>query len=314
MEDAYFDHHYHGVPVAQSAALRRFRATHSPAGGRFAGAHWTYLTKGHGPDTVLLLPGGLNQGEIYFPLIAALESRYQIIAPTYPPLDTMNQVVTGLLALLDAEQIPVAHVVGSSLGGMIAQCLVRRAPDRVASLVLATTGAPAPAFTRSLARRWRVLLALLPWLPASLIQRLNEWRFARLLTGAETDPIFWRAYFQEILARHTPQQWYTSSTRLLLDFIEHYAFAPGDLTGWPGRILILEADNDSEIAPPMRDALKAAYPQAMISTFYGAGHLALVTRAAEYLATVRSFLDRAAAQQAPAGVGRPATAATALNG
>jgi pimeloyl-ACP methyl ester carboxylesterase len=225
----------------------------------------------------------------------------------------MDQAVTGLLALLDAEQVPTAHVVGSSLGGMIAQCLVRRAPERVASLVLATTGAPAPAFARSLARRWRMLLALLPWLPKPVIQQLNGWRFARLLAGAETDPTFWRAYFREILTRYTPKAWYTSSTRLLLDFLEHDAFAPGDLAGWPGRILILEADNDSEIAAPMRHALKVAYPQAMISTFHGAGHLALVTRAAEYLATVRSFLDLAAGQPAPAAAQRPPTGAAPLH-
>jgi pimeloyl-ACP methyl ester carboxylesterase len=56
-------------------------------------------------------------------------------------LDDMADDASGLLRVLG---IPAAHVVGVSMGGMIAQTLVIRHPDQVLSLasIMSTTGAP----------------------------------------------------------------------------------------------------------------------------------------------------------------------------
>ena len=52
---------------------------------------------------------------------------------------SVEQMARDTLALLDALQITRAHVVGHSLGGVIAQCLALRAPARVQSLTLMCT-------------------------------------------------------------------------------------------------------------------------------------------------------------------------------
>lgn len=54
---------------------------------------------------------------------------------------TIGQLAHDALAILDAERIAAAHVCGLSLGGITALWLSVHAPDRVASLVLANTGA-----------------------------------------------------------------------------------------------------------------------------------------------------------------------------
>lgn len=55
---------------------------------------------------------------------------------------TLEQMADDAAELLDSLEIPAAHVVGASMGGMIAQLLAIRHPDRVLSLVsiMATTG------------------------------------------------------------------------------------------------------------------------------------------------------------------------------
>ena len=57
---------------------------------------------------------------------------------------TTPQLARDALAVLDASGIDEAHVVGISLGGMIAQELVLAAPERVRKLVLCSTTAGGP--------------------------------------------------------------------------------------------------------------------------------------------------------------------------
>jgi pimeloyl-ACP methyl ester carboxylesterase len=57
---------------------------------------------------------------------------------------TLTDLAEDALAVLDAVDVERAHVVGRSMGGMVAQRLAVLAPERVASLVslMSTTGAP----------------------------------------------------------------------------------------------------------------------------------------------------------------------------
>ena len=60
---------------------------------------------------------------------------YEPGAPGYSARDLVNDAV----GILDALELPRAHVVGQSMGGALAQILALDHPDRVASLTLATT-------------------------------------------------------------------------------------------------------------------------------------------------------------------------------
>jgi pimeloyl-ACP methyl ester carboxylesterase len=84
---------------------------------------------------------------------AALASRFGL--PWTPPY-TLTDMATDAVALLDALGIPAAHIVGASMGGMIAQIIAATAPARVLSLtsIMSTSGAPGlPGPTPALRRR-----------------------------------------------------------------------------------------------------------------------------------------------------------------
>jgi pimeloyl-ACP methyl ester carboxylesterase len=81
--------------------------------------------------------------------------------PVRPPY-TLNDMASDTLGLMDALGIARAHVVGASMGGMIAQIIAAEHPGRVSSLIslFSTSGnralpGPEPKVLRALIRRRR---------------------------------------------------------------------------------------------------------------------------------------------------------------
>ena len=108
------------------------------------GHHWRYDMAGRGDKALLLLTGGAGEGKPIPDALGPLADDIIVIAPVYPPLATIEQLLSGIAWILDREGMARAHVFGASLGGAIAQCLVRRYPDRVQSLMLANSAGPVP--------------------------------------------------------------------------------------------------------------------------------------------------------------------------
>jgi pimeloyl-ACP methyl ester carboxylesterase len=104
---------------------------------------------GDGPDVLLI--GGLGDpASVWDPQVAALANSFRVTrfdargtpgAPIPPGPYRLDDLVDDACAVLDAADIERAHVVGSSLGGVVAQQLAMHHPDRVASLVLGATWA-----------------------------------------------------------------------------------------------------------------------------------------------------------------------------
>ncbi|HUF32467.1 MAG TPA: alpha/beta fold hydrolase [Acidimicrobiales bacterium] len=99
-------------------------------------------------DPVLLIQGLGYPSDMWYRLEPALAERYRVIrfdnrgvgrtgVPAGPY--TIETMAGDAAAVLDAAGVGAAHVVGASMGGVIAQELVLTRPERVASLVLGCT-------------------------------------------------------------------------------------------------------------------------------------------------------------------------------
>ena len=73
-----------------------------------------------------------------------MEVRYEFSKVDFSVPYTLSDMALDGLGILDHLGIDEAHVVGASMGGMIAQTLAYEHPERVKSLVsiMSTTGAP----------------------------------------------------------------------------------------------------------------------------------------------------------------------------
>src|SRR5262245_35069224 len=276
---------YQGVPHGQWELLIRFRATHLPRQLEIGGVRWKYLTGGQKGAALLLLPGAIGRGEVAFRHILELEDDYRLIIPDYPLIPTVDCLLSGLVSLLDSEGMKSVALIGGSMGGGLAQCMVRKYPERINKLVLSHTGVPNP----QRAKMNDFGMKVMRFLPIGLASAALRWEVSKLLSTAKDEKPFWQAYFKELAAGLSKEE-LISRYQCAIDLERRYTFAPGDLAGWTGRILILESDNDTIIKAPERAALKALYPQAQVHTFIGAGHGASLIKREEYLSVIRAFL------------------------
>jgi len=285
---AAFETVYKDVPREQREILIRFRATHPARQLTLSNIGWTYFSGGQQGATLLLLPGAIGKGEVTFRHILEFERDYRVIAPDYPPVRNVERLLDGLVRILDAEKVEAATIIGGSVGGGLAQCMVRKYPERVTNLVLSHTGVP----NHKRGELNSLGVKLLAVFPMVLIRAGLKWKISRLLATAEEEKQFWLAYFKELVPGLTREGLLSGYARAI-DLELNYTFAPNDLAEWPGKILILESDNDSIIQPSERAALKALYPQAQVRTFLGAGHAASIIKRQEYISVIREFLQQA---------------------
>jgi pimeloyl-ACP methyl ester carboxylesterase len=260
--------------------LAAFRAGHTPRSLTQGGVSWRYYAGGSGP-VLLRLSGALGLAEFSFQQISLFERKFRVITPDYPPVRSLEQMTDGLIAILDAEGVERAHVIGGSFGGLLAQALVRRAPERVASLVLSHTGAPD-------GKRRRVGTAIVTAAPIQLLRALLKARLGRTLDAADT---FWRRYFDRAVEQMTKAD-ILSRVRLQAEFGAQ-RWSAQDLARWPGRALLIEGENDPLFPPAARARLRALYPTAEVYEFRGTGHAAAVLKPEEYAAVVTRFLTAA---------------------
>lgn len=145
-------------------------------------------------DPVLLIQGLGANHRFWAPLVPAFAERAQVILFDWPgtghsaDIPDASEVSTATLsdtvaALMEAIDLPAAHVVGRSMGGCIAQQLAIRHPSKTRSLVLASTWARADGFLRAVLGSWPSLLEAGG--DDLLLSQASYWAFPREFFSAD---------------------------------------------------------------------------------------------------------------------------------
>jgi 3-oxoadipate enol-lactonase len=249
----------------------------------------TFLAAGaRGPELVLLHGVG-GAAATFAPQLRHFAARFRCTAwnmpgyggsPSIEPM-TFHGLAAALLRLLDQRGIARAHLVGHSLGGMVAQELAATAPERVASLVLSATS---PAFgpadgrfqRRFLARRLgpldagRSLAELAPGIVASLV-------------GEAPDPegvALARRCMAEV-----PEAAYRAALRCLVAFDRRAALA-----GYRMPVLLIAGGRDTSAPAAMMRRMAERIPGARLACIAEAGHLANLERPEAFDRLLDDFL------------------------
>jgi len=266
------------VDAPTRAALVRFRREHPPGRLTVDGVVWEYLVAGDASATILFLHGMAGAADIWWQQLGALSDRFRTVAVTYPAVTSLAALGRGVAAVLDHLDVARTALVGSSLGGYLAQYLVATMPGRVDAAVFANTFPP----NDLIERRSRTSIAVARLLPAPLLMRsLRRSVERRLVPAGDGSPLL-RAMLLEQFAGALSKDRFLARYRCVVD---RFAAPQPSLP-----VLLVESDNDPLVAPDLRALLRITYRDAPLHTFSGGGHFPYVNRPDPYPAVLRDFL------------------------
>lgn len=255
------------------------------------GVEWSYATGGRGEKTLLLFHGAVGGAETMRWLAAAFEDGFRTLTPTIADVRTLDEVCDAVSAILDREHVGRAAVFGGSFGGLVAQAFFHRRRAQVEDLVLLSTGAPSPRY----ASRSGLMTGLLRLLPFKMTRGLMRMELSKHLDAPVPEEHAARVaefrqrldrYFDHTLTKRT----LVSRVTLAAAFNRAEVYAAEDHADWPGRVLIVESNDDPMVSEAERRRLRETYPRALVCTFTGAGHMIPLMRLEELVGVVKAFL------------------------
>ncbi len=254
-----------------------------------------HIERGAGP-AVVFLHGIGGDGTSWLPELEALSGRYRAIAwdmPGYGASPALTQMTfpalaDALKALLDTLAVDRAHLVGHSIGGMVAQEFAATRPERVASLVLYATS---PAFGKP-DGDWQRNFLKARLAPLDAGRRMAELAPSIVagLIGETPDPDG-VARAGAAMAR-VSENAYRAALQCLVTFDKRDA-----LPELAVPVLVLAGALDDNAPPRMMERMAKQIPGARLQIIVGAGHLAHFEKPAAFRAAIAEFFDGVAARR-----------------
>lgn len=198
----------------------------------------------------------------------------------------IERMAADAIAVLDAEHVESAHVLGASMGGVISQVIGVVAPERTRSLVLACTACRHHKWRRELLSDWahavanRDMSALgeqaLPWLVGPrLHRRFGMWLnlLSRIVLSGESAP-------------------FVSQVEGILMMEDTFAVELASI-----RVPTLAITGSQDLLTPVGDAeeIVERIPGAQLAVIPGAAHGLMVEAPTVFNRTILDFLVRAEA-------------------
>jgi pimeloyl-ACP methyl ester carboxylesterase len=248
----------------------------------------------HGNGAPLLLIHGLGYARWgWEPVLPGLAERFDVVlfdnrgigesdAPPGPY--TVSEMAADAIQVIDEAGVARAHVVGTSLGGMIAQELALTYPERVDRLVLACTtpggpkAHPMPQVTVTLMTEAATLE------PAVALRRFVENALASATAAAHPELVD-RIMTHRLATAQDPAAWAAQAAA-------GATFDAYDRLGALAVPTLVQHGGEDVVVDPMNaDLLVELLPDARLERFPGTGHLFFWEAPEGFVSSVSAFLE-----------------------
>jgi pimeloyl-ACP methyl ester carboxylesterase len=202
---------------------------------------------------------------------------------TYLPESYSIETLAGdLIELFDRLEIVSCHLVGASMGGMIAQELAIRHPERVSSLVLANTLGRSDEWFQATLNAFEILRLQSATTAAFFDTVMPWWVSYRFMADKRADWLKW------LLTQNPHGQQLDGFRRQLTAVRRHDTLGRLEQIQCP--VLILVGEDDTVMPPRYGVELKERILQAQLVTLPGVGHAAPIEDPHRFNAQLRTFL------------------------
>ncbi|MBB3019665.1 pimeloyl-ACP methyl ester carboxylesterase [Microvirga lupini] len=264
----------------------RFAARHPEQRILINGREWGYVSVGDSGPALLLIPGTLGRGDIFWQQIESLEGRTRILAVTYPQSGGITEWASDLAELCGRIGLDRLTVLGSSLGGYLAQYFAAAYPHITERLIAANTLnsvagiAARPPYSSDLDN------APIEELRVGFGRGLGAWR------DAHPD----QAELVDLLMAEVGGRISEPELRARLNALKHGPELPPLNLPREG-IVTIESADDPLIPPPMREAVRARLKPTFAYRFEWGGHFPYVARPDLYVSLLEEQLGLPVTQQ-----------------
>lgn len=251
-----------------------------------------YETRGDGPPLLLLM--GWQGNRTWWPesLLSRLEPHFRLILMDHrgtgrsgdsPGLYTLGTLARDAIAVLDTLGIERAHVLGVSMGGMVAQELALCYPERLRHLTLMSTTAR-PGIIRGLSKeQQQAWFGYLLQRDRTFQEFLLDMLFSRDVKANPTPAI------EGFLERRNNER--TPKSTVLRQYLALQMFnSRRRLKRIKSPTLVITGSNDLIIAAHHAHDLQKRIPGAQLHEVHGGSHAMLDTEAEELADVIVTFL------------------------
>jgi len=240
---------------------------------------WGAIRAGDSGPALVLIPGTLGRADVFWQQIAALAGRARILALSYPETGGVDDWAGDVAGMIRDQGFEGAVVLGSSLGGYLAQYVTAQYPGLVGGLVAANTLVTAKGIDQKPPYMFDVLNMPIADLRAGFEMGLKGWLDPANpysdLAGLLLAEVAGRILGPELRAR----------IQALKTAPELAAQSLAKET-----IFTVESDDDHLIPPPMRQAVRDTLDPCRCFLFREASHFPYVTRPEDYTAMLCEVL------------------------
>ncbi len=240
---------------------------------------WGAIRVGNDGPALVMIPGTLGRADIFWQQITALSGQARILALSYPASGGIVDWAGDIATMIRDQGLQGAVVLGSSLGGYLAQYVTASTPDLVSALVAANTLASARGIDQMPPYKFDLINTPIDDLRAGFSGGLAGWL-------DEGNPY---RDLGELLLAEVNDRIPEAELRTRLQALKTAPELPAQ--SLPGTaIYTVESDDDHLISPPMRAALRDALTPGRSFRFRAASHFAYVTRPDDYTALLSEAL------------------------